>query len=416
MRVAFLVSYFPSLSETFILDQITGLIDRGCDIDIFSDLPGKDDRVHPEVETYRLRERAYELPSTQKYFERAVGAGRLLASNIGKSPGVQLRSLNVFSYGQRAVSLRLFYEAVACLSRGPYDVVHCHFGPNGLRGLMLRDIGALQGRLVTSFYGYDLSNYVRNRGRGCYSPLFSKGDLFLALSESMRRTLIELGCPEEKILVHHLGVDLNKFRSALMRSNGGAVKILTIARLVQKKGIEYGIRAVAQLANAGRPVKYTIAGDGPLHDQLQRLIRDLGMSSVVKLEGWRRRPEVAELLADADILLAPSVTADDGDQEGTPVALMEAMAAGVAVISTHHSGIPEVIENGVSGFVVPVRSVDALSERLRYLIEHPQVRLHIGEAGRAAVQRKFDIGKLNDRLVQIYRDLSAARNTYDYMD
>src|SRR5262249_29981855 len=135
MRVAFLVSYFPNLSETFILDQITGLIDRGCDVDIYADLPVNDIQAHPEVDTYGLRERTHELPIPAGCFRRVFKASALIAANLAKSPRVKLRSLNVFNYGQRAMSLRLFYETVACMNREPYDVIHCHFGPNGLRGL-----------------------------------------------------------------------------------------------------------------------------------------------------------------------------------------------------------------------------------------------------------------------------------------
>src|SRR5262249_5020846 len=158
----------------------------------------------------------------------------------------------------------------------------------------------------------------------------------------------------------------------------GSINIVTIARLVHKKGIEHGIRAVARLVQAGLHVNYTIVGDGPLREPLQQLIQHLGLKAAVKLVGWRRRPQIADLLATAHILLARSITGDNGDQEGTPVVLMEALAAGLAVVSTQHSGIPEVVEDGVTGFVVPERDVAALAAKLQYLTEHPHVRFGMG--------------------------------------
>jgi colanic acid/amylovoran biosynthesis glycosyltransferase len=406
VRVAFLVSFFPNLSETFILDQVTGLIDRGCDVDIYADLPVNDTVAHPEVDTYLLQERIHELPIPAGYHRRLFTASALVLANLTKYPQMQLRSLNVFKYGQRAISLRLFYETVACMSRKPYDILHCHFGPNGLRGLMLREVGALQGRLITSFHGYDVSSYVRRAGARRYHRLFQKGDLFLAVSDNIERRLIELGCAADRILVHRLGVDLHKFDTASRRHRSNdLINIVTIARLVQKKGIEYGIRAIARLVEAGLRVNYTIVGDGPLRDSLQNLIRVAGLNTVVQLAGPKRRPEIADLLAKTDILLAPSVTADNGDQEGSPVVLMEALAAGIPVVSTQHSGIPEVVEDGVTGFLVPERDVVRLADRLQYLIEHPHARYRMGQAGRAVVKREFDIEKSNDRLLEIYNGL-----------
>jgi colanic acid/amylovoran biosynthesis glycosyltransferase len=314
----------------------------------------------------------------------------------------------MLDYGRPVLPSRLLREAVACLDREPYDIVHCHFGPNGLRGMMLRELGLVQGKLVTSFYGYDVTRYVRQHGRHCYDRLFREGDLFITLSEVMRHRLVELGCDADRVLVHHLGVNLGHFSSkAWQPSPSGEMRIVTISRLVHKKGVEYGIRAVAELVRAGRRLAYTIIGDGPLRAYLERLVRKLGVGDVVKLVGWKRRPEVVDILSHSDILLAPSVTSKDGDQEGTPVALMEAQAACLPVVSTWHSGIPEVVEDGVSGYLVPERDAAALAEKLTYLIEHPQVRIEMGRAGRAIVEQRYNIDALNDRLIQIYRLTSS---------
>jgi colanic acid/amylovoran biosynthesis glycosyltransferase len=124
---------------------------------------------------------------------------------------------------------------------------------------------------------------------------------------------------------------------------------------------------------------------------------------VVRLPGWKSRPEVVSAIHQADILLAPSLTAPSGDQEGTPVAILEAMAAGLPVVSTVHAGIPEVVENGVSGFLVAERDVLGLAAALQRLACNPELRGSMGQQGRSTILDRHDIAKLNDRLIEIYR-------------
>lgn len=142
-----------------------------------------------------------------------------------------------------------------------------------------------------------------------------------------------------------------------------------------------------------------------MRTQLEELIQKLGVASQVELLGWKQQTEVKEILDRADIFLAPSVTSKQGSQEGIPVALMEAMAMGLPVLSTLHTGIPELVENNVSGFLVPERDVDALAQKLRYLIEHPQLWGQMGKAGHTFVQEDYNIDKLNRQLIKIFEQL-----------
>jgi colanic acid/amylovoran biosynthesis glycosyltransferase len=130
----------------------------------------------------------------------------------------------------------------------------------------------------------------------------------------------------------------------------------------------------------------------------------------VKLLGWKNQTEVVQLLRDTHIFMAPSVTAEDGDQEGTPTVLMEALAQGLPVLSTRHSGIPEVVVEGESGYLVPERDVDALAERLENLLEHPEQWPAMGTAGRRHVEEHYDIDRLNDQLLSLYGKLSDSRS------
>ena len=404
MRIAFIMTFFPALSETFILNQITGLIERGHEVDIYADDSRKELKIHPDVEKYSLINRTYYSKIPGNNFLRLLKGIKLLLANFHKSPLILLRSLNFFKYGKSAISLRLLYMAILIQHhKQSYEMIHCHLGYNGLIGVMLRDIGAIQGKVITTFHGTDVTTYVKNQGEQAYDLLFQLGNIFSPISELWKRRLIELGC-KDNIIVHRMGIDCNKFSftARKLRSNG-VVEIVTIARLAEKKGVEYAIRAVAKLPKNKTNFNYTIVGDGPLKESLQQLIKELDVDNVVTLVGWKQQQEVIEIINNSDIMLAPSVTSQDGDREGIPVAFMEAMAMGLPIISTEHSGIPELIENGVSGFLVPERDVDALAEKLNYLVEHPEVWHKMGAAGRVFVEKHYDIDKLNDKLVEIYR-------------
>jgi colanic acid/amylovoran biosynthesis glycosyltransferase len=185
----------------------------------------------------------------------------------------------------------------------------------------------------------------------------------------------------------------------------GKVQLLTVGRLVEKKGLEYAVQAVARALKKYPNLSYKIVGDGPLRDSLASSIKELGLERHINLVGWKKQEEVAVLLQEADLFLSPSVTSQDGDQEGIPATLIEAMARGLPVLSTYHSGIPELVEDGKSGFLVPERDVEALTTKLTYLLDHPECWPEMGYAGRKYVEAHYDLNKLNDRLVQLYQQL-----------
>jgi colanic acid/amylovoran biosynthesis glycosyltransferase len=174
---------------------------------------------------------------------------------------------------------------------------------------------------------------------------------------------------------------------------------------VEKKGIEYSIRAIAKLVRTYPQIEYNIIGDGSLMESFQQLIRELALDRIVKLLGGKKQQEVIEILDKSHIFIAPSITAADGDRDAPVNTLKEAMAMGLPVISTYHGGIPELVEHGISGFLVPERDADVIAEKISYLIEHPERWLEMGQAGRARVEEKYDMNKLNDELVSIYQQL-----------
>ena len=176
-------------------------------------------------------------------------------------------------------------------------------------------------------------------------------------------------------------------------------------RLVEKKGFSYGIEAFAKCFKKHRNIRLQIIGDGPLKYTLKELIKNLELEDVILLLGNKSHDEVAEVLKKAEILMMPYATPKNGDSEGIPYIIKEAIATGLPVISTKHAGVPEAIEDGKTGFLVDEKDIDALTNKLNYLIENPDLWAKFGIRGRKVVENKFDITKLIQNLEEIYRSL-----------
>jgi len=204
--------------------------------------------------------------------------------------------------------------------------------------------------------------------------------------------------------LHRIGVDLERFAFAPRTlAPGEPVRLLTTARLVEKKGLEYSIRAVAQVAARYPGLRYKIVGDGRQREQLQQLIGALGASEWIELCGWKSQDEVRQLYAEAHLFVLASVTAANGDEEGQGLVLQEAQAMGLPVVCTRHNGFPEGMLEGESGLLVPERDVDALAGAIAGLIERPERWPALGRAGRGHVEAHFDNARLNDNLIDIYQ-------------
>ncbi len=409
MRVAFIVSKFPVLSETFILNQITGLIERGHEVDIYADEPSDTAKIHPDVDKYHLLEHTYYSGIPANRILRVLKGIGLFLTNFHKAPIILLRSLSAFEHRKQFGLIGLLYATIPLLGQQTtYDIIHCHFGVNGLKGEFLREIGAIRGKLIVTFYGYDANSFPLQHGADVYKQLFQQGDLFTSITTFMMTKLVSLGCSEEKMVKLPIGVDVSKyaFQPRVLHSSQ-PIEIITVARLVEKKGIEYSIRAVAKVAKSHPQIVYRIVGDGPLRASLEKLIVELDLSDKVKLLGWMTQDEVCQLYAKAQIFILSSITAANGDQEGQGLVLQESQAMGLPVLSTLHNGIPDGVLDGKSGFLVPEGDVDTLADKLSYLVEHPKDWPEMGRAGRAFVEEFYDMNKLNDRLVEIYQQLMA---------
>jgi len=403
LNIAFIVDAFPTLSETFIINQITGLLDLGHEVTIYASTQPPQDKMHAVVDQYRLRQRIYyypDFPASKVW--RYLKIASIILLHLPRRPLRALKTAVFCTRRRKTVPPRVLFWLLGFLNRD-FDIFHCHFGPNGLRAVNLKDMG-VPGKFLTTLHGYDVNQYPREQGMHVYDALFKNADLFTANTEFTKQQAVKLGCPAEKIRILPMGLDLDIFQYHPRKFlPSEPVGILTVGRLVEKKGHEFALRALAQLHARKKNFIYDIAGDGPLKDKLQKLAAQLQIDRSVNFLGEKKQQEVLELYYKAHLFLLPSVTASNGDMEGQGLVLQEAQATGLPVVSTLHNGIPDGVLDGRSGFLVPERRVDALAQKIEYLIEHPDISSEMGRAGRKFVEKKYDIRLLNQKLLRLYQ-------------
>lgn len=394
---------FPKLSETFILNQVTGLLDLGHDVDIFPSKSYLEERVHLEVSGYGLLSRTYYQPSmpTSRWAAK-LKCIWLIIKNVGK---IETISRMFSSNYPSDVKISLFFRMLPLMGKEAYDIVHCHFGPLGKIAVYAKSLDIIRGKLLLSFYGYDATRY--NLDADYYASLIPYFDGFITISNYLKSKLTNLGFPEDKLITIPLGVNLEiyKHRTVPVRRSGR--KLLTVARLVEKKGIYYGIMAFSKLLPSYPDLEYHIVGEGILFQRLKELTDELSLTGHVILHGAKNREEIKEFYAAADIFVMPSITASDGNSEGQGLVLQEAQAMGIPVVATRHNGIPEGILEGVTGLLVPERDIDALSDSIRNLIEDNELRETMGKKGRELVVAKFNNKKLVGSLAEYYESINS---------
>ncbi|MFH1710662.1 MAG: glycosyltransferase [bacterium] len=283
-------------------------------------------------------------------------------------------------------------------------LIHAHFAYMGNYALQFKKYFNVP--LITSFYGLDIYQLTKNPlYRLQLKRLFRYGDFFTGYSSVMRKRAIELGCPPEKVITFTVGIDLDKFKFK-KRTPGKEINFLYIGRLVEKKGVIYGIRAFAKSYQKHRNITMTIIGDGPLYHDIDAEIKKLGMAARIRMLGYV--PDISAELDKADVFMSPSVVARSGDAEGgINVTVIEALACGMPALVTRQtqSGL---IYNGKTGFLTRERDADDLSQKMNILIENPDLIPKFGIIGREMAEKlnsKDQVAKLEDiygRLIKRY--------------
>jgi len=301
------------------------------------------------------------------------------------------------------------------LKKNKARLLHSHFGDLGYKNLGLQR--SLKLPHIISFYGYDLGLISKDKFLWAkrYERLFSEGDIFLVEGNYSKKRLTELGCPQEKIRIHHIGIDLNKIQFNPRKvGKEGIIKILIASSFLEKKGIPYALEAIGKIIKKYDNIKIILIGDSPKInpqgiEEKKKILEtidkfDLNQNTIFL--GYQPYDVFLKEAQQTHIFLAPSIHSKDGDSEGgVPVSIIEMSASGMPIISTTHCDIPEVVIDGKNGFLVPERDSDALADRLEYLIEHQEIWESMGKFGRGYIEKNYNIKNQIAQLEKIYMEL-----------
>lgn len=286
-------------------------------------------------------------------------------------------------------------------------LLHVHFGSDARYFLPLKKKTGVP--FIVSFYGYDAYRLPKSffgAGKAILRNVFKNADVVIAPSEHMKRQLAGLGCSERKIEVLPWGVsslkNVETRHCRVSTGHGSKIKFIHIGRMVEKKGQIYLLEAFKKILERKIEAELVIIGNGPLKKKLLRTIDKLGIYDKVSLIDKMPNEEAVCELMSHNIYVQPSIMSHNGDSEGIPTAIMEAFSRGLPVIASLHSGIPEIVENGANGILVPERDSDKLADAMEKLAKNPDLRAQMGESGRRTVEERFDARKQVKKLENLY--------------
>jgi glycosyltransferase involved in cell wall biosynthesis len=403
-RIAYVMSRFPKLTETFVLYELLALERSGHAVEVYPLLRFREGPVHPEAESVAAS--ATYLP----FLSTAILRSQLRF--LRRSPRAYLATLGAvlrhtwgnpnFFLGAIAIFPKVVH--VAGLLEGRVDHVHCHFANHPAAA------GYVIHRLTGIPFSFTAHGSDLHVSQHMLREKVAAAAFVVAISEYNRRFMLDR-CGEgaaRKVEVVHCGVDTSVFRPRERPAAPGPLRVLCVASLEEVKGQTHLMEACRLLALEGVPVTVTLVGSGPCEVPLRRQIVANGLEQVVRLAGARTRPDVAELLGEADAAVVPSVETARGDREGIPVALMEAMSAGLAVVASDLSGIPELVEHGRTGLLVPPGDPQALADALRRLADDAALRERLGREGRRRVLEAFDVERNAEQLARRFEAVVRA--------
>lgn len=406
MKVAYLMSRFPKISETFVLYEIVELERLGFRVEIFPLLREREQVLHAEAAP--LVERAhYSKPGQRKVLAAQAYWQRRAPARYTAAWASILR--------ENAASPKFLSRAVAAALQGAYmarrmeelgvEHIHAHFATHAVVAAYMAH------RLTGISYSFTAHADDIYLDQSMLGEKIRRSSFVAAISDYNRRFLRGRygAAAEAKVLVNHCGVDTGVFAPRPELPRRDTFVITCVARLEEKKGHRYLVEACARLRDQGLRFRCQLVGDGELREEVAAQVDRLGLGEHVALLGRLPRDRVQALLADSDVMVLPSITTADRRQEGIPVALMEAMATGLPVISTTVSGIPELIEHGRSGLLAPERDAAALANALLLVAGSPEVAAHLGREGRAKVLAEFDLRANTAALAGHFRRMRAPQ-------
>lgn len=394
LKIAFFVNSFPSISETFIVNQIIGLLDLGHEVSIIARLRSTVDTPHDTVKEYNLLDKTIflsDFPNRRNYRLKKLSEG------LATRPIFTLRWISKFLRNKRLAGLSV-YEIIPYLKTPAFDVVHAHFGSTGKYVLQLRDAGLFSNvKFITTFHGYDMMVE-----EGFYKNLFASDVLITANSLYSKTRLLQLGCAENKINILPVSLNTSYFQRA--KNNHQIFTILFVGRLIALKGPHLFIDICAELIKRSQfKFRAVIIGDGELKDQLANQIKHQGLESIVELSGAKTQAEIKIQMQNSDVFVLPGIT-ENGRAETQGLVIQEAQSMELPVVVSDAGGMKEGLIDNVTGFVVPEGDIQAFADKICLLAIDKELGKCMGEKGRDFVIENYSLVSVTQSLLNIYNN------------
>jgi colanic acid/amylovoran biosynthesis glycosyltransferase len=392
LTIAFFVTTFPCLSETFISNQIISLQDNGHIVHVFSQEKTSDKKIHKVVEDADLFRNTFCLQHIPKY--RLVKIVNLLYKLVRYFTIDKVIMVYNFSFKNKGRCS--VYELTHFLDKPDYDAVHAHFGQNGNYVQQLRINGLFNNaKFVTTFHGYDMMFEP-----SFYKQLFDSDVAITVNSEFSKNQILNLNCPLHKVHVLPVGLNTNYFTRE--KTNSKIFNLLFIGRLIEIKGPDIFLEICKELVDRNKIFfKAIIVGDGVLKNQLEMKIDSLRLNSVIELVGSKTQEEIKGYMEKADVFILPGIT-HNGRSETQGLVIQEAQSMQIPTIISDAGGMAEGILDGITGFVVKQNSIEQFVEKVELLACENVVRKRMGFVAKKFVKEKYEIDKLTNQLLAIY--------------
>ncbi len=316
MKVAFVVQYFPLVSQTFIIDQVADLINRGVEVVVFSFNKGKVENVSQKFYKYNMLDKVHYLETPLNIFRRFFLAIPKIIHIVFTHPELLLKIFNFKKYRREAFSLQLLFWIEPFINK-KFDLFHCHFGHVANDFLKIKEILGLRQKIFTTFYGWDVSYIFQKEPANYYDKLKKECSLFFVMSNNMKDRIIERGFDQKRIKVLPVGIDVKSYPYKKRALNDGElINIISVGRFVEKKGFDDLLQALAIVkAKSKKLFKCYIIGDGSQKVKLFNLTERLKLSDVVEYKGYMKIEDVINYFSNMHLFVQPSKKSRSGDME-----------------------------------------------------------------------------------------------------
>jgi colanic acid/amylovoran biosynthesis glycosyltransferase len=414
MNIAIVVSVFPTVSETFIVNQIVSLINEGHSVHVFSNHKGSEQFLHNSIIDNKLLEKVtYKKAMPSNKTKRILFFFKWVFVNFFDLDWALLfKSLNFLKYGKCALKLKLFFESEWFLKRKKFDIVHVHFGTNAKHISFLKSLGFLnKSKLIVTFHGYDINPAYIENYKNEYSLLFREVDVITVNTLYTKQLLLSVKSDLQNICILPVGLDTDFFKRDGFYEDVGEFTILYVGRLIPLKGGSLVIDILDEIHQRGfSSVKLVMIGEGEIRSEIEDKICRYGLENFVSLKGTQTQEQIKEAMNLASVFILPGIQDPLTNRAETQgLVIQEAQAMELPVVVSDAGGMKFGLLPNESGFVIKEKDIVGFANVIVKLLKNKELCKKMGKNGRDFVLENYDSNILGKQLISIYSEVKINK-------